>query len=92
MFSGMDYTGAKESIRQVEGYIEGSKKRMLNQGTYVEMQYHDQLRPSDIETIHCGLGKDSVTNASISGVVNNLLELAHGEEGIKCKVDIFVNE
>ena len=92
MFSGMDYTGAKESIRQVEEYIEGSKKRMSSQGTYVEMQYHDQLSPSDIETIHCGLGKDSVTNASISGVVNNLLELAHGEEGIKCKVDIFVNE
>ena len=92
MFKDMDSDyEIRNKIKAIEEYIEGSTKQIKAQGTYIEMQYHDMLKPSDIECVHCGLGKSSVTNSSISKVVNNLLELAHGEDGLKTKVDIFVN-
>ncbi len=91
MFSGCDGVKAESVIESIEEYIKAdSHSRVFGQGSYLEMQYHDQLSPADAEAIHCVLGAGTATDRSISSVVNQLIEFAHDPNGLKCKVDLYV--
>lgn len=91
MFANCDKETAARVISSIEDYIKGEEhKTVYGQGTYLEMQYHDQLTPTDAEAIHCVLGAGTATDKSISSVVNQLIELAHDPSGVKCKVDLYV--
>ena len=94
MFDNLDEPfRAKEAIEAIESFIHGSKDRILYQGGYLEIQYHDQLSAKDVDTVHFRLGKDSRTNQSISKAVNALVDLARtGDEGGDFRIDIDVKE
>ena len=91
MFAHCDSPAASRIIGSIEEYINGKNYKILeSQGSYLEMQYHDQLKPTDAEAIHCVLGAGTETDKSISSVVNQLIELASKPDGLKCKVDLYV--
>lgn len=91
MFAHCDGPAASRIISSIEKYINGESHSILEgQGSYLEMQYHDQLKPTDAEAIHCVLGAGTETDKSISSVVNQLIEFASKPDGLKCKVDLYV--
>lgn len=88
MFSSVYDTGAAENIAAIEKYISGSMERISSEGSYIEMQYHNQLLQDDVDTIHIKLGEHSSTNPAATKVVQTLINLAQ-ETGKAHKVDIY---
>ena len=89
MFYGLDGSSAKSIINSIEGYIGGETALIEGQGSYLELQYHNQLTQDDVKTIHCQVGKGEALDTSISKVTNRLIKLSQ-ETGKAHEIDIYL--
>lgn len=88
MFAGLDNSACERVIDSIEKCIAGTSTDSIeSQGSYLEMQYHNQLTQDDVKMIHVGLS-DLKDRDSASKVMQQLIGLAV-ETGKAHKVDIY---